>query len=175
MKLRNFLITCCLSLFAGPVLAQSTGTFTIAKVGGESTATQAGGDDTTAALRKSFDEVSDWVTKAADMVPADKYAYRPADTVRTFGQLIAHVADGYNYYCGRAAGRDVPWSDAIEKGPTDKATLVQKLKQSLATCNSAYGGGGQSAPLISNIGHTSLHYGNVVTYMRMLGMKPPSS
>lgn len=36
---------------------------------------------------------TNWVTKAADMVPAEKYTYRPADTVRTFGQLIGHIAD----------------------------------------------------------------------------------
>jgi hypothetical protein len=152
----------------------TTGTFKITKkVDGDSAAAPGGNDK--AALRKNFDEVSGWITKAADLVPADKYTYRPAASVRTFGQLIAHVADSYNYFCARAAGRNIQWSDAIEKGNTDKATLVQKLKQSLETCNSAYGGAGLPDPLIDNIGHTNLHYGNIITYMRMLGMTPPSS
>lgn len=55
------------------------------------------------------------------------------------------------------------WSDAVEKGKIDKATVVQKLKQSIDGCNAAY------------TGSTSLHYGNLITYMRMLGLKPPSS
>ena len=50
-----------------------------------------------------------------------------------------------------------------------------KLKQSLSVCDSVYGKGGQAAPLINNIGHTSLLDDNIVTYRRILGVKPPSS
>jgi len=134
-----------------------------------------GGNDDAAALRKSFTEVSGWVSKAAELAPADKYNYRPTQSARTFGQQIAHIADSYNYYCARAAGKNIEWSDAIEKGATDKATLVPKLKQSLNACNAVYGGSGQTGALIENIGHTNLHYGNIITYMRMLGLTPPSS
>jgi hypothetical protein len=60
-----------------------------------------GANDTAPALRNGCGEVSGWVTKAADLAPADKYSYRPAPTVRTFGQQLAHIADSYNYYCAR--------------------------------------------------------------------------
>ena len=43
--------------------------------------------DASADLRRSFAAVSGWVSKAADLAPADKYAYRPVDSVRTFGQI----------------------------------------------------------------------------------------
>jgi DinB family protein len=132
-------------------------------------------NDAAAALRQGFDEVSGWVTKASDLVPADKYAYKPAATVRTFGQLIGHIADAHNYYCARAAGRQVEWSDAIEKGSQDKAVLVRKLKESVTACGSAYSGGGAAGPLLANVAHSSLHYGNIITYMRMLALVPPSS
>lgn len=128
-----------------------------------------------AALRRSFDEVTGYVTKAAALVPADKYAYRPAPSVRTFGQLIAHIADSHNFYCARAGGRRVEWADPVEKGATDKATLVAKLKQSVDACAAPYGGTGQAGPLVDNIGHTNLHYGNIITYIRLLGLVPPSS
>jgi uncharacterized damage-inducible protein DinB len=131
--------------------------------------------DAAAELRRNFNEVSGWVARAADMVPAERYSYRPTQSVRTFGQLIAHIADSHNYYCARAAGRNVEWSDPIEKGSSDKATVVQKLKQSNDACTAAYAGTGQVGPLIGNIGHTNLHYGNIITYMRMLGLTPPSS
>jgi uncharacterized damage-inducible protein DinB len=127
-------------------------------------------------LGKSFAEVSSLVTKSADMVPADKYTYRPVATVRTFGELVAHVADSYVWYCSRASGRNVEWSDAIEKGKADKATVTQKLRESLAVCTAAHGTSNANiGPLFSNINHTSLHYGNMVTYLRMLGFVPPSS
>lgn len=130
--------------------------------------------DTATALRKGFGQVSGWVLKAADLTPADKYSYKPTESVRTFGQVIAHIADSYNYYCAAATGAKTQWSDAVEKGPLDKATLVQKLKQATSACEAVYGSG-QAPPLIENIGHTNLHYGNIITYMRMMGMTPPSS
>ena len=145
-------------------------------VGGESvTAQQPVDSELAVPLRKSFGEVSGWVAKAANLVPADKYSYRPSQSVRTFGQLIGHIADSYNYYCARATGQNTQWSDPIEKGVSDKATLIKKLQQSLETCNSAYGSSGQVGPLIDNVAHTSLHYGNIITYIRVLGLKPPSS
>jgi hypothetical protein len=76
---------------------------------------------------------------------------------------------------GVSGGGKVQWSDAIEKGAADKATLTLKLKQATDACNSVYGGAAQVAPLIENIEHTNLHYGNVITYLRMMGLTPPSS
>ena len=125
-------------------------------------------------VAKRYAEVSGWIIKSAELVPADKYTYRPVATVRTFGQLVAHIADGLDYECGRATGRTVKWSDATEKGRTDKATLLPKLKQSIEACTSVQATG-QPGPLVANVAHTSLHYGNVVTYLRMLGLVPPSS
>ena len=138
-------------------------------------AQQAGANDVAATVRKGFDDVIASVSKSAEMVPADKYGYKPVAPVRSFGQLIAHIADGNNYFCARASGRDVEWSDAVEKGSTDKATVTQKLKQSVDACASAYGGSGRAAPNIENLSHVNLHYGNVITYLRMMGMVPPSS
>ena len=132
-------------------------------------------DTSAAAVRRSFTEVSRWVLNAASLVPADRFDYRPTETVRTFGQLVAHVADAYSYYCGRAAGRNVDWSDAIEKGTTDKTALLEQLSQAQTECDVVYASASQIGPLVENVGHTSLHYGNMVTYLRMLGLVPPSS
>jgi uncharacterized damage-inducible protein DinB len=148
-----------------------TGTFRLTR----GAAPVSGGSAAPAEVRLRFDEVSAWLTKAAAAVPADKYAYQPTKTVRTFGQLIGHIADGLNYYCGRAAGGQANWTETIEKGPTDKNAVTQKLTQSLAACSAQYNGNGQPGPLIDNVAHTSLHYGNVITYMRLLGLTPPSS
>jgi hypothetical protein len=56
-----------------------------------------------------------------------------------------------------------------------KETLLPKLKRAVDRCNNAYSSGTQLRPLFSNVGHTNPHYGNIITYMRMLGLKPPSS
>ena len=133
-------------------------------------------DSTRMLLKGGFEEVAGFITKAAELVPAERWNYRPVATVRTFGELVAHVADSYTWYCSRASGRNLEWSDAIEKGKTDKATVTQKLSEAMAVCTAAHGGSNANiGPLFSNINHTSLHYGNIITYLRMLGLVPPSS
>jgi uncharacterized damage-inducible protein DinB len=139
-------------------------------------AQHAGHNDAAAVMRGGFAEVSDWVTRAADLVPADQYGYRPVGTVRTFAQLVGHLADSYNYYCARGAGRTVEWADPVEKGSQDKAALMRQLRQATDACTAAYAGSaGQAQPLMANLGHTNLHYGNMITYLRMMGLTPPSS
>jgi hypothetical protein len=155
MKIKILMLLCCVLFSAGSVMAQA---------------------DVVADVRKGFEEVNDWVAKAADTVPSDKYSYRPVDTVRTFGELIAHITDSYNYFCAHAVGNKVQWADPVEKGKTDKETLLPKLKEAAGKCTAAYGANNaQLRPLFGNVGHTSLHYGNIITYMRMMGLKPPSS
>lgn len=137
-------------------------------------AAQSRPDSTRMLLRGGFDEVNGWITRAAEMVPAERYSYRPVATVRTFGEMVAHIVDGYNWYCGNATGRQVEWSDATEKGSLDKATLTAKLKAASEAC-AAVTANGRVMPLMQNIGHSNLHYGNLITYLRMMGMTPPSS
>jgi hypothetical protein len=132
-------------------------------------------DSAAAAAQTYFTQVSRWVTAAANLVPADKYGYKPVASVRTFGQMIGHIIDGSEYYCGRAAGRNVEWADSNEKGLADKSTLLSRLEQAVAACDAVYAASGSIAPLVENISHTNLHYGNLVTYIRMLGLVPPSS
>jgi hypothetical protein len=132
-------------------------------------------DPGTAAAKRGFVEVSGWIARAADLVPPDKYTYKPAASVRTYGQLVAHVVDGYRYYCAAAAGKKQEWTDATEKGNVTKAAVAQALKQATADCNAAYASGKEIGAMMENVAHSNLHYGNMITYIRMLGMTPPSS
>ena len=132
-------------------------------------------DGVTKVVQGGFTDVSGYVLKAAEMVPAERYTYQPTKDVRTFGQMVAHIVDGYNYFCAAGSGTKIQWSDAAEKGATDKATLTGKLKQATTACQATYAGKAQLGELIKNNEHTNLHYGNLVTYLRMMGMKPPSS
>jgi hypothetical protein len=167
MKIKTLFFACC---------ALAIGTSLSTQVSSKVSAQEGDKGNAAAIARKGFQEVSGWVTKSADMVPAEKYDYKPVDSVRTFGQIIGHVTDSLNYFCAHGAGNKVKWADPAEKGTTDKATLVPKLKEAVDKCNTVYGSDtGQLEPLLENIAHTNLHYGNLITYLRMMGMKPPSS
>ncbi len=144
-----------------------------------------------AADREIWTIVIGYVTAAAEQVPDSSYSYRPAPTVRTFGQLIAHIAGSQDMFCAQALGEKANASGLIENTTTGKAALVAALKASTAHCQKAYAmtdadamkrtvktfAGERSAlwALLYSTAHDNEHYGNIVTYMRMLGMVPPSS
>ena len=122
-------------------------------------------------VTKGFAQVADWITQSAESVPAEKFSFKPTDGVRTFGQLVAHIIDGYHYYCRLARG-PVQWSDDAEKAGGTKAELMKQLAAATAECKQATG---KVDPLVENLGHTSLHYGNMIVYLRLLGIVPASS
>ena len=131
---------------------------------------------------------------AAKVMPEAKYSFKAAETVRTYGQILAHVA-GANYeFCAAARGEKPPFSeDHFEKTTTTPAAIAKALQDSMTYCDAAYsaltdvsaveivngpfGGGKQAraAGLMSNISHNNEHYGNLVTYLRINGLVPPSS
>jgi uncharacterized damage-inducible protein DinB len=122
-------------------------------------------------VTKGFAQVADWIVQSAESVPADKYAFKPADGMRTFGQLVAHIVDGYRYYCRLTKGA-VEWNDTVEKTVSGKPALQKELASATAECKAATG---KLDPLIENLGHANLHYGNMVVYLRLLGIVPASS
>ncbi len=151
---------------------------------------QAPKDPAMAALYTNWQGQVDNITKAAEEMTEANYAYKPVATVRSFGELIGHVAGTQNLICAAVLGEKQPAEDAIEKTAKTKAALVAALKASTAHCVKAYNipaasgtatidmFGSKSTKfgaLILNAVHDGEHYGNIVTYMRMKGMVPPSS
>jgi uncharacterized damage-inducible protein DinB len=140
--------------------------------------------------RAVWEIMSNYFTKSAEQVPEADYAYKPVETVRSFGQLVGHVAGAQNMFCAAALGEAQKSEDDIEKTATTKAALVAALKASNEYCKRAYAitdaqaagmtklfGSDNSKmfTLMLNASHVGEHYGNAVTYMRMKNMVPPSS
>ena len=72
-------------------------------------------------------------------MPEQNYSFKPTPEVRSFGQLVGHVADAQYGFCSTATGEPNPMK-AIEKTKTSKADLVVALKDAVAYCNKAYAG-----------------------------------
>jgi len=75
----------------------------------------------------------DFILRAADKVPEADYSFRPTDEVRTFGQIVGHVADEQYLFCSAALGEESPGPGNIEKTQTAKAELIAGLKAAFAT------------------------------------------
>jgi len=140
--------------------------------------------------RAIWSNVSEYVTQSAEDVSDADYSFRPTPEVRTFGQLIAHIAGSQHLMCAAALGEPGGSEDDIEKTKTTKADLVAALKASNEYCRRAYAQTDDEVAgmtklfgqdhtrfyaLMLNATHDNEHYGNIVTYMRMRGMVPPSS
>jgi uncharacterized damage-inducible protein DinB len=152
-----------------------------------------GAQPVTQSVRASWNGAKDKIVKSATAMPEADYSFKPVDTVRTFGQILGHIA-GANYeFCSAAKGEKTPHAeDAFEKLPT-KAAIVKALEESVAYCDSVVAGvndltlgetiempfgmgkAARASAIIGNVGHLQEHYGNLVTYFRIKGIVPPSS
>jgi uncharacterized damage-inducible protein DinB len=128
--------------------------------------------------------------RAAEKMPEADYAFKPVPEVRSFGQLVGHVADAQYTFCSIAKGVARP-DVHVEKTKTTKADLVAALQESNAFCDVAYtemtdAKGVEKVQLMgrdftrltvlfANFAHDYEHYGNMSTYLRIKGLVPPSS
>lgn len=152
------------------------------------------GNPITQALRSAWNGAKQNVRRSADVMPEAKYNFKPVDSVRTYGAILAHIAGASYEFCAAARGEKPPFAeDAFEKSAKTKADIVKALDGSIAYCDEiyktlddvkaaqmspgAFGGpqGARAAGLIGNTNHFNEHYGNLVTYLRINGLVPPSS
>lgn len=157
---------------------------------GEAT-TMAVADNVTGSLKGLYDMTSQNIRATAEKVPENLYGYQPTEEVRTMGQILAHVANAQFMFCSAAAGEDSPNAENFEETRTTKAQIVEALNMGIEYCNQVYANmsdaRGQemvaffgndwavSGVLAFNTAHNYEHYGNLVTYMRMNDIVPPSS
>jgi uncharacterized damage-inducible protein DinB len=136
------------------------------------------------------------LAEAAEGMPAEDYSFKPTPQVRSFAELIGHVANANFFFCAQASGARPDSTTNFER-VSDKATLVKALTDSLAYCDrvlesttdanfnqpvtmAAIGPAKptptvRGAVLMFNTTHNNEHYGNIVVYMRLKGHVPPST
>jgi uncharacterized damage-inducible protein DinB len=130
------------------------------------------------------------IVKTAEKVPEDLYSFKPAPEVKTMAQMLGHVADANYMFCAAVLGEKAP-SPGVEKTMSTKAEIVPAVKAAFAYCDKAYEQMtdaeavktikffnremAKATVLGFNSFHTMEHYGNLVTYMRIKGIVPPSS
>jgi uncharacterized damage-inducible protein DinB len=140
--------------------------------------------------KKANARVKDILLRSALKMPEENYNFKPTDAVRSYGQIVGHVADAQYLFCSIALGEKNPALD-IEHTKTSKADLIAALNTGFAYCDKAYDSMtdasavqtiklfGNDAPRLSaltvNNMHNMEHYGNLVTYMRLKNIVPPTS
>ena len=156
--------------------------------------------DLAGSLKLSHQNIRRNLAASAEKMPEADFHFKPQGTsaeVRTYGQIIAHLANSNYAVCALVKGEPPPAKPLDdERAMQPKAELVKALNDSLAYCDAVYDGQtaasinemvkrqgrnnvtlerARGIPLFSNVAHNNEHYGNLVTYLRAKGIVPPSS
>jgi uncharacterized damage-inducible protein DinB len=144
-------------------------------------------------VQNTFNAIKGNITKSAAQYPEDKYTWQPTPLVRSWARLVAHVADDNNGACSALVGQPRParldTEDSQSSGANKmtKADLEKALADSFALCDKAFaavtdatmmernGNRSKIGTLMYNTSHINEHYGNIVTYMRLNNLVPPST
>lgn len=134
------------------------------------------------------------LTGSVDKMPAEHFSFKPVPEVMTYAEMLTHVVGAQYAYCNAVKGGTNPGA-SLNLEVADKAGVGKLVNDSFAYCDDAFAAvtnesalemlTGGSAPnqwqfaranqLTQLIVHGNEHYGNLVTYMRMKGIVPPSS
>src|SRR5581483_9617494 len=79
-------------------------------------------DPTTKEIRQEFYAVTNNIRRAADAMPEEQYSFQPAEKMRSFGELLLHVADVQSHMCHTMLGDKKPLK-APAASPTSKAQV----------------------------------------------------
>ena len=133
---------------------------------------------------------------AAELLPADKYTYRPTPAQMTFGDLIAHIVQTNIFLCAAASGTPAPMSPQEVKkiaGTDSKDALVAAMKKSFDFCTEGFAklqdaalaeeaslfgqktGMSRGAALVTILVDWADHYSTAASYLRLNGVLPPSA
>ena len=145
----------------------------------------------TGTLTRSWQRVARIVAASAEAMPEAGYSFKPSPDVRTFGELIGHLAEEHYMICAGAKGEKNPKDGVAFEKIAAKPELVKAINDSNAYCDAAYAAAKDEPKTITsfsetrrdtpfrvmllNVTHDAEHYGNIITYLRMKGLVPPSS
>ena len=141
-----------------------------------------------AEIKQAYNGIKNNLTKAAEKMPEDLYSFKATPDVRSFGALIAHIADSQTRTCNAVLGEQ---KTGAAGSKTTKADLVAALQDSFADCDKAFDSltdatltqavkmGNREASKIGVLARVVVHdneeYGYLAVYMRLKSIVPPSS
>jgi uncharacterized damage-inducible protein DinB len=142
----------------------------------------------TAEIKQSYNGIKNNLLKMAEKMPDDAYAFKASPDIRTFGQLVGHVADSTMGTCSAIDGSPKKLGAS---SMTSKADLSAALKSAFDECDKAFDAltdatASQTVKMgqreVTKLGgltrvviHDNEEYGYMSVYLRLKGVVPPSS
>lgn len=135
------------------------------------------------AVLESWNDIGGRLIAMAEDWPEDKYGFKPKPEVRSFADVLRHIAGSNNDLLNHVLGKKVADGEndpSAEKYKT-KAQIVAFLKKSVEDGAAAIKDKGDEGVLkaldywIGYTEHMGEHYGQLVVYYRINGVVPPES
>jgi uncharacterized damage-inducible protein DinB len=132
-------------------------------------------------ISAQFEDLNRRLLDMAKDFPEQKYGYRATKDVRSFGEIIVHVASGNAFAAKAGRGAKVKWDEIDPKGYATKAAAVALLEKTIADATATLKATPEDRftktvePWLDVIEHAGEHYGQLVVYYRNNGMVPPES
>jgi uncharacterized damage-inducible protein DinB len=142
----------------------------------------------TADVKGGYNGIKNTLTKAAEKMPEENYSFKTVPTVRSFGEMLTHVADVQTLLCATAKGEQ---KQGTAGGKTTKADIQKELKASFDYCDAVFASmndkdGATKVKMfgreLTKLGvlnfvvvHDNEMYGTMVAFLRIKGIVPPSS
>jgi uncharacterized damage-inducible protein DinB len=146
-------------------------------------------------LQGQYASIKRYIIGAAEKMPAEHFGFKPAPEVMSYAQLLGHIIDTQYYFCNAVKGGANPAAGKNLEKLADKEAMVPAVKEAFAYCDDVFAGltsenalqmltlgtapnqwqAARANQLSMVITHGNEHYGNLVTYMRIKGIVPPSS
>ena len=135
-------------------------------------------------VRGRFISINRKILTMAKDFPEDKYDFRLKPEMRSFREVIVHIAGGNIYAAKAGRGENVAWDDNLELDPKNyktKADVVAMFERTLDDANAALKALSDSSfaktvdPWVDVTEHSAEHYGLLVAYYRANGIVPPAS
>ena len=160
----------------------------LAMWGAASAQAQSGDSALLGPLKQQWERTRGFVVRTAEVVPEDKYDFKPTPEVRSLREQLIHIVEENYFFMGMVSGQRTQPPGNL----TTKADIIRALNDSydhgariLAGLNDTTAMetvpvmGNRQGPrwsmALMNIVDNMNHYGNLVVYMRMNGIVPPSS
>jgi len=132
-------------------------------------------------VRDDFFDINRKILDMAKDFPEDKYDFRLRPEMRSFSEVIVHVASGIVYAAKKGRGESVRWTELDPKNYKTKADVVAMLEKAIDDSAASIKALPDDSftktvePWLDVTEHSAEHYGLLVAYYRANGIVPPES
>jgi len=128
-------------------------------------------------LRNTLSAAKGFTIQVFKAMPAEDYSFKPTEDVRTFAAQAYHIAYSIEWFHNQLKGSPIQWSPGDENSMT-KEELIKYVEEQFDAMNSTIleseFSGQFTDGILGALRHNSHHRGQMVTYLRTKGIKPPS-